>query len=178
MKNEFPLIDEIRDRDSSEMKSDFDTRLPSKEMEEDAAIFRERWLRAAAELENLRKRTDRRIQMECRRDREALLRGFLKVLDSIEQALASKIEEEPNPWAEGMEAVAAQMQELLAQNGVEMIEAEGVTFDPDLHEAVATVVTTERTEGTVAEVVEKGYRTRQGNLLRPARVIVAMPVKR
>ena len=139
---------------------------------EDAAVFKDRWLRAAADLQNLRKRTDREIALENRREREKLLGEFMEVVDNLERALGSG-QSEHNAWFEGMVAIRGQMLDLLKRNGVVPFDAASERFDPNRHEAMGKIEMPGFAAGTIVEVLERGYEGEDGTIVRPARVIVA-----
>jgi molecular chaperone GrpE len=139
---------------------------------EEAQEFRDKWLRAAAELDNLRKRTARDLEAARARDRENLLRSFLEVLDSLERALDTH-GAESNPWLDGLEGIQQQMLDVLRQWGATPFDSMGEKFDPRRHEAVATVNLPEKVPGQIVDVTRVGYGMSDGTILRPAQVIVA-----
>jgi molecular chaperone GrpE len=139
---------------------------------EDAAVLKDRWLRAAAELQNLRKRTAREIALENRREREKLLGEFMEVVDNLERALGSE-QSEHNAWYEGMDAIREQMLDLLKRNGVVPFDAAGERFDPGRHEASGKVEMPGLATGAIVDVLERGYEREDGTVVRPAKVIVA-----
>jgi molecular chaperone GrpE len=136
--------------------------------------FKERWLRAAAELENVRKRS-RRDVTDARRFAQAdVLRSLLDVADNFERALGSMAGDEAtvDSVREGVELIHQRFQSVLRDRGVEVIEALGAEFDPNCHEALGQIASEGTSAGTVVEVAQQGYRF--GDLvLRPARVIIA-----
>lgn len=150
--------------------------LQRKEMEalkDDLEMWRDRALRLQAEIENFRKRQRRLAEDQVEANRARLLRNFLMIADDLERALKAAGGEN-GTLREGVEVTQRSLRQLLKQEGVEPIRAEGEPFDPTWHEAVGTVppeqVDVER--GTVVGVTRTGYRV-NGRLLRPARVIVA-----
>lgn len=146
----------------SEAAEGADSRTAVEELEE-------RWKRAAADLDNYRKRFDRELARLRQVDREILLRAWLEVVDNMERALCAE-GASSNPWYEGMEAIHQQMLEVLASFGAKPIVPMGEKFDPKFHEAVATATLPDLEEGTIVEVVQTGY-TLDGRALRPAKVI-------
>ncbi|WP_214415307.1 nucleotide exchange factor GrpE [Sphaerisporangium fuscum] len=135
------------------------------------AELEDRWLRSAAELDNLRKRMARdadRIRME---ERARVAREWLLIVDNLDLALRHA-ESDPNPVIEGVRAVRDQAVATLARLGYLRNDEEGVPFDPAYHEAVGTVTDTEVAPGTVVAVVRPGYG-RGEQQLRPAQVIVS-----
>jgi molecular chaperone GrpE len=139
------------------------------ELTQELARLEDRFKRAAADLDNYRKRVARDIERRVEEAREALLRDWLEVVDSVERALH---QERDGPLAEGLQAVREQMDAVLARSGVERIEAVGERFDPERHEAVDVRESDDAEDGTVLEMVRSGY-AHGGRVLRPAQVIVA-----
>ena len=142
-------------------------------LEEDVKMWRDRALRFQAEMENFRKRQRRLAENQIEADRGRLLSNFLMVADDLDRALSAEGGDDGNV-REGLEVTQRSLQQLLRQEGVELIEARGEKFDPTWHEAIGTVphqgVDADR--DTVVDVTQPGYRL-DGRLLRPARVIVA-----
>ena len=120
--------------------------------------------RVAAEFENYRKRV--------LRAHERLVRELLPVLDDLERALAAAEEHEEAKLEEGVRLVHRELADALAREGLAEIETNGV-FDPHVHEALLSQPS-DQDEGSVLEVVQKGYRLGD-RVLRPARVVVAAP---
>lgn len=140
--------------------------------QEELEAWRDRALRLQAEMENFRKRQRRLAQDQIRADRARLLRNFLMLADDLERALRADSDEES--LREGMKVTYRGLKQLLKQEGAERIKAQGELFDPEWHDAVATVPhrAADADRDTVVEVTQEGYRL-NGKLLRPARVIVA-----
>jgi molecular chaperone GrpE len=127
--------------------------------------------RTQAEFENYRKRTAQQAAQAGERAKTGLLRELLPVLDNLERALAAASDSE-GPLHEGVKLVLADLQGVLAREGVEPLEPVGEKFDPTVHEAISTTPQEGTEAGLVVEVVEKGYRTRD-SVIRPARVVVS-----
>jgi molecular chaperone GrpE len=146
----------------------------------DEADYKDRWLRAEAELQNYRRRVQREQEQMRRNAEDVVLRDVVTVLDDLERALSALTPEDAKaPWVQGITLVAQRMRDTLARHGVEGIDPLGQVFDPMTQEAILEVDAPEgATPGTVVQVIHKGYR-RQDRTLRPARVIVARePVER
>ena len=145
---------------------------PEDELEairQEAAEYKDKYLRKAAELENTRKRLERRYAGQAEEEKKRLLRNFLTVADNLERALAHSGDD----LGDGVKLTYQELQRLLSQEGVEPLEAIGQPFDPYYHEAVGTVASDDDEETVVGER-QKGYLYR-GELLRPAKVEVAIP---
>ncbi len=136
--------------------------------------YRERWLRAEAELQNFRKRAAREWEEGRRRAEEGVLLEMVSVLDDLERALAAAAAAGAAPaWSEGVALVAQRVRDVLGRQGVTVEDPLGRRFDPTFHEALLEMDAAEGTEpGTVVQVVHKGYR-RGDRALRAARAAVA-----
>jgi molecular chaperone GrpE len=135
----------------------------------------DKWLRAMAELDNLRKRTRREVADARRFTQADTLRGFLDVLDNLERALQSTAAHAdtgaPDPFRDGIELIRQRFRAVVQDLGVTPIEALGLHLDPLVHEAVGQIPREGAESGTIIEVAQAGYRL--GELvLRPARVII------
>jgi molecular chaperone GrpE len=150
------------------------------ELKARAARADEHWdrlLRTAADLENFKKRAARERVEAAQSVTAALLQKLLPVLDHFELAqTAAQTTETPACGTETLQAGIAMIQQqlkgILAETGLEEIDARGKPFDPTWHEAVAQMETADVPEGQVAQQIRKGYRLKD-RLLRPATVVVA-----
>jgi molecular chaperone GrpE len=139
---------------------------------QEAAEYKDKYLRAAAEVENTKKRLERRYADQAEEEKKRLLRAFLSVADNLERALAHS----GDGLRDGVQLTHQELQRLLSLEGVEPLEAIGQPFDPYYHEAVDTVVGNDDQETVVGER-QRGYIYR-GELLRPAKVEVAIPASK
>jgi molecular chaperone GrpE len=133
----------------------------------------EKYLRAMAEIDNVRKRGQREVENARRFGVERLAAALLPVRDSIEAALASADNVDVATVLEGERATLRLLDEALEAAGVREIDPQGEVFDPTKHEAMTTQPSNDLPPDTVAMVVQKGYELNE-RLLRPARVVVAM----
>ena len=131
-----------------------------------------KYIRLAAEMENLRKRTMRDVEHAHKFGIERFATELLAVTDSLEMGLAAADKASVESLLEGARATLKLMQGALEKSGVEVIDPEGEPFDPQLHEAMTVQPSATAEPGSVLIVVQKGYQL-NGRLLRPARVIVA-----
>ncbi|BBJ45121.1 hypothetical protein SSPO_078390 [Streptomyces antimycoticus] len=131
----------------------------------------DRWRRALADLENLRKRHAREVERERAAERASTAAALLPVIDNLELAL-SHAEADPGSIVEGVKAIRDQAVNTLAQLGYERRGERGVPFDPARHEVVGVVEDPEAEPGTVVQVLRPGYGD-PGNQLRPVAVAVA-----
>ncbi len=139
----------------------------------DAAQNRDRWLRAVADCENIKKRAASERTALLKYKHDDLLRDLLPVIDNMERALEhAQSTEGMNAVVEGVNMVLSMFNEILKKYGVKEIDALNHPFDPNFHEALARVPNTDKPNNTVMQVAEKGYLYND-RLLRPARVIVS-----
>ena len=140
----------------------------------EAADYKDRWLRAEAELQNTRRRAARDRDEAVRATEDRLLVELIELLDDLERALASLTPEQAgDAWAQGVALTAQRMRDALARRGVTVVAALGQPFDPAFHEALLEAPAPEGVApGSVAQEVMRGYR-RGDRALRAARVIVA-----
>jgi molecular chaperone GrpE len=135
----------------------------------------ERLLRTAADFDNFKKRAAREKQEGIQFANEGLLNKLLPVLDSLDKAVTaaqSATPEANEALHEGVNMISRQLKSVLAEAGLEEVDAMGQLFDPHLHEAISQLETPEVPPDHVAQQLRKGYRLR-GRLLRPATVVVA-----
>jgi len=135
--------------------------------------YRERFLRLAAEMDNLRKRSAREVENARRFGVERFAQALLPVYDSIEASLAIE-STDVESLLEGQRAILRLLSEAFESVGVEQIDPHGHPFDPEKHEAMSMLPSAHAEPHSVLDVVQKGYAI-QERLLRPARVIVARP---
>jgi molecular chaperone GrpE len=129
--------------------------------------------RLQAEFDNYRKRTQRDAEQLRLRAAEAVVESLLPVMDNMGRALDAGARHEEGQLIAGLELVAGQLRATLEGHGLQEVPVEpGALFDPTIHEAVMTQASEEHEEGTVLQVLERGYLL-HGRLLRPAKVIVS-----
>jgi molecular chaperone GrpE len=149
---------------------DVEERLAALEAERDERVNDLK--RVAADFENYRKRVARDQESLVARAHERLVKELLPVLDDLERALAAAEEHEEAKLEEGVRLVHRSLRDALTREGLAEIETNG-RFDPHVHEALLSQPS-EAEEGSVLEVLQKGYRLGD-HVIRPARVIVAAP---
>jgi molecular chaperone GrpE len=142
-------------------------------LQADLDRFRDLALRSQADFENYKKRTAREKEEAIKYANKSLLERLVAIIDNFELGLAAAKEQgEQSPIYSGMILVQKQLNDLLAENGLQPIEAEGKTFDPNVHEAIAHEPSDQFPEGTVLRQTRRGYRFND-RLLRPAKVVVS-----
>ena len=128
--------------------------------------------RLQAEFDNFRKRVNRERMETVAWVQRDLVEKLLPVIDDFDRAVSS-LEGESSPAAEGMSLIRDKLMRVLTESGLERIETSGVSFDPDVHEALMTEsVEADLVEKVVAELAP-GYRIK-GKLVRPAQVTVGV----
>jgi molecular chaperone GrpE len=133
---------------------------------------REQILRAAAELDNIRKRAARDVEQAHRFALEKFVQELLPAVDSLELAAANAGTADAASLAAGQEATLKLLRKALEKFAVIVLDPQGEPFDPQRHEAMAMQPSTTAEPDSVLQVVQRGYEL-NGRLLRPARVIVA-----
>jgi len=129
--------------------------------------------RLQAEFDNYRKRVQRDSEQHRLRAAEAVVESLLPVMDNMGRALDAAARHEEGQLIAGLELVAGQLRTTLEGHGLDEVPVEaGTLFDPNLHEAVLTQASSDYEEGTVLQLLERGYLL-HGRLLRPAKVIVS-----
>jgi len=146
---------------------------PMAGLQADLDRFRDLALRIQADFENYKKRSAREKEEAIKYANSLLLERLVSIIDNFELGLtAAKEKGEQSPIYSGMVLVQKQLNDLLAENGLQPIEAEGKKFDPNVHEAIAHEPTNQVAEGIVLRQTRRGYRFKD-RLLRPAKVIVS-----
>ena len=148
------------------------------ELKERAAKADENWdrlLRTTADFDNFKKRAAREKQEAIKFANESLLQKLMPVLEHLDMALAAAQAAGPEAGQSlqaGVSMICQQLKNVLAEAGLEEVDALGKPFDPNLHEALSQQETQDVPEGQVVQQLRKGYKLRD-RLLRPASVVVA-----
>jgi len=132
----------------------------------------DRYLRASAEVENVRKRAIRDVEHARKFALENFARELLAVKDSLEMGLTAGQSADAESLVAGSEATLKLLATTLERFGITELDPEGEPFDPEMHEAMTVQPAADIEPGSVLTVIQKGYSL-NGRLLRPARVIVA-----
>jgi len=144
------------------------------ELADDKAMLLDSLQRLKADFDNYRKRMLREQARILETAEADMIKKLLPVMDNLERALESSGGEESDGLKQGVARVLELMMDTLGREGLETIDPGGEPFDPEHHEAMMVVETDDCPEGTVVDVVQKGYRF-NGVLLRPAMVRVSCP---
>ena len=153
---------------SPEAADDLEARLAAAEAERDEHFATLQ--RVAADFDNYRKRAARDQAVLVERANERIVKELLPVLDDLDRALEAGREHEEKKLIEGVELVQRSLVKALERAGLVEIETDG-KFDPHVHEALLSQPS-EAEEGSVIDVVQKGYKLGE-RVVRPARVVVA-----
>ncbi|HEY3375246.1 MAG TPA: nucleotide exchange factor GrpE [Candidatus Aquicultor sp.] len=141
--------------------------------EAEATEYLDMLRRTQAEMDNFRKRMMKEHERVIECAAEGIVTELLPLIDNLERALDSaRAGAERETLAGGVELIYSQLMTILGKQGVSVIDPGGVEFDPQAHQAVMQVESSEYGENVVAEVLQKGYEL-NGKLLRPAMVKVA-----
>lgn len=131
----------------------------------------DKYLRTAAEMENVRKRAARDVEKAHKFALERFATDILAVSDSLEMALATEGEVSVESLKDGNQATLKLLGAVMSRFGVEELDPLGEPFDPSMHEAISMQPSDTAEPGSVLTVFQKGYAL-NGRLLRPARVVV------
>jgi molecular chaperone GrpE len=156
---------------------------PLAEAKREAADYRDRLLRTLAEMENLRKRTEREVADARLYGIASFAREVLAVADNMHRALAvigpelrEHSDAQVKSLIEGVELTERELLKALEKSGVKKFSPQGEKFDPNLHQAMYEMETTEGPPGYVAQVIQAGYMIGD-RVLRPAMVAVSKAPK-
>jgi molecular chaperone GrpE len=138
----------------------------------EADEWKDKYLRLYAELENTKKRLEKRMQIELLEKTSAVLSDMLPVADNLERVMKYATKSGDKELVRGLQITLESFHDAMAQYGVSKMEARGKPFNPEYHEALGAVPTPQFKEGTVLEVEQTGYLL-DGKVLRPAKVIIS-----
>jgi molecular chaperone GrpE len=143
------------------------------ELKAQVVELKDKYLRALAEMENMKKRQQRQYADVLKYGKEAVLKDFLLVYDAIEKSIASALGLFPDDdnFIKGLRMTEKLMLETLKKHGVEPIQTMNAAFDPHYHEALMQVMRDDLAPGMVADEIEKGFLLNE-RVIRPAKVTV------
>jgi molecular chaperone GrpE len=149
------------------------------ELHAEVAELKERYLRAVAETENVRKRAEREKNEVAQfafqrfaRDLLSVVDNFNRAMDALKPEVRSSLPPSVSAVLDGIEATQRELLAIFERYGIKKIEAKGHRFNPNLHQAIAEMPSSEHPAGTVIDVAQTGY-TLGERLLRPAMVMVS-----
>lgn len=176
-------IENLENNNGEENKENANDKLEEnkkiEELENQNAELKDKYMRAMAETENIRKRVAKEKIDIIKRANKDLLLSLLNFMDNFERAIKAG---ENNPdiqnseYYKGIELIHKQFIDFIHDNGVEEIECLGGEFDPNMHEALTVVEIPDCENEKIVEVYAKGYKLND-ELLRTAKVIVGKPIK-
>ncbi len=135
--------------------------------------LKDQLLRNAAELENFKRRMNEERAREVKYRSQSIVTNIIPAIDNFERALSSTVEDEnTKTFLTGFKMIHAQLVEALTQEGVEVIAAEGVAFDPTVHQAVMQESVEGVESGMVLQELQKGYKLKD-RVIRPSMVKVS-----
>ena len=145
-----------------------------KQLQQSQKTEREAMIRAQAEIENIRRRTQQDVEKAHKFALEKFSNELLPVLDNLERALsaADYENEQMQPMIEGLELTLKSFLDAVRKFGIEVVEEKNVAFNPEVHQAMTLIDSPEHEANHVVDVMQKGY-TLNGRLLRPAMVVVS-----
>ena len=145
----------------------------AEEMEK-AQTFKANWQRAAADMQNLKRRMEQERFEVGRLANASLVINLLPLMDDLERALHEvDVKLAGLTWIDGIRLIYRKFEAVLQNAGVSEIEADGQQFDPNVHEAISEA---EGEEGRIVSVVQKGYKLGD-RVIRPAMVVVGKGTK-
>jgi len=134
----------------------------------------QRLLRTQADFDNFRRRTRQEKEEFTKYASQKLIEQLLPVVDNFERAMSASHENKDfEALFKGIEMISRQLEQVLAAEGLSVMQTVGQPFDPELHQAVMREESTEHEEGIVTEELQKGYMLKD-KVLRPAMVKVSM----
>jgi molecular chaperone GrpE len=173
-KNSTTDLSDIKERAENEKEPAKETDLEIKltEKEEEAADNYDKYVRTVAEMENIKKRAAREKVEAIKYGNENLIKDILPMLDSLDRALKhANNSGDFEAFKKGLKLVQDQLSGCLEKHGVEKIECVDRTFDPNFHEALFQIESSDHEDNQIVDELEKGYLL-NGRLLRPSKVSV------
>ncbi|MEK6751334.1 MAG: nucleotide exchange factor GrpE [Chloroflexota bacterium] len=141
-----------------------------KEAEAKMSEYKDGWARSQAEFQNYKKRIERDNELMYASMKGDIIKKVLPALDDLERALQNRPADDA--WAGGIELIARKLQNMLDGEGLKRIEAKGMAFDPNFHEAISHEPNDDVESEHVIDVVQNGYMLGE-RVIRPALVRVA-----
>jgi molecular chaperone GrpE len=145
--------------------------------QQEAADNYDKFLRASAELENYKKRAVKELADAINYGNEKIIKDILPIIDSLERALDHAVanSEDFDAFVDGLKLIYEKFLKTLEKHGVEKIDAVGMNFDPNFHEAMLQVESEDYEDNKIVEEFERGYLL-NGRLLRPVKAAVSKHV--
>ena len=147
--------------------------------EEKIEELEDKLLRTVAEMDNMRKRSDKERSEAYKIGASIFIKDMLPIIDNLQRALTSFVDDEGSDtksFVDGTNAILRDFESLLDKTGVKTINPEGEKFDPNFHEAMFEIPSDEHEAGIILQVIEQGY-VLENRLLRAAKVGVSTKKK-
>ena len=140
--------------------------------------YKDKWLRALAEYENLKKRAEKEKVETIKFSNQFLIIELFPIMDSFDSAMSSiETSNDKESFLKGLKMLQSEFHRILEVNGLKKLKTTGEKFDPNVHEAQEEIYTDKFSEGIIVEEIRSGY-TLSDRLLRPALVKVSKGVKK
>lgn len=167
-------IDEVIEEQQTEQQEEAAQEDPRiEELAKQAEENQQRYLRAQADFDNFRRRTQKEKEDLAQYASMKLIGQLLPVVDNFERAVAAaSANQDFEALAKGVDMIFRQLEQTLQQEGLKAMEAVGEPFNPEFHQAIMTVESDDHEEGIIVEEVQKGYILKD-RVLRPAMVKVS-----
>jgi Molecular chaperone GrpE (heat shock protein) len=168
-------IDEVMEDQQTEQQEESEVQEDPRieELTKLAEENQQRYLRAQADFDNFRRRTQKEKEDLAQYASMKLIGQLLPVVDNFERAVAAaSANQDFDALAKGVDMIFRQLEQTLQQEGLKAMEAVGEPFNPEFHQAIMTVESDEHDEGIIVEEVQKGYILKE-RVLRPAMVKVS-----
>jgi molecular chaperone GrpE len=159
-------------RGLSEIKADLSKSDCGERIVNEAEEWKDKYLRLLAELENMKKRLTKRLEIELEAETSAVLLDLLAVADNLERLLSYVQESGDKELEQGLRITLEGFKDAMAKHGVSQFEASGKPFNPEYHEAIGAIPALQFEDGTIIKVEQTGYSL-HGKVLRPAKVLIA-----
>jgi molecular chaperone GrpE len=164
---------EIRERPFDDQTSGVAGASNAEQLQAELHETKQRLMLTAAELDNYRKRVRRELDEQRRYAAMPVMRDLLPVVDNLRRAVDSaERSADFDSLAQGVRLVLTQFEQVLSEHGITKIDGVGEPFDPRIHEATGGQPSDEHPAGTVAQVLQTGYRLHD-RVVRPAKVVVS-----
>lgn len=161
-------------KDSKKEKKDKKKKVSEQEQRlmSELSEYKDRYTRLVAEFDNYKKRTAKELDGRYADAKANVWSTILPVVDNFDRAIVADATTDPSAYAQGIELIYKQLKEIMKANGIEEIEALGLDFDPEYHNAVMHIDSDEAGENQIVEVFSKGYKT-EAKVIRHSVVKVA-----
>lgn len=175
------ILDEVEDgaqEEANEISEDESLEAKVEALEEELKALNDKYLRANAEFENMRKRFEKEKFQAISYAHEQFARDLLPIIDALENAITTVLDskdaqsqESMAKYKEGIELTIEQFRKCFDKHGIKQASSEG-EFDPNIHEAIMKVESDEVESGHIVQTLQKGYTIKE-RVLRPAMVSIA-----